>query len=117
MFTPVDMTAPFWPWFAMFVLIAYGIAACVGDGITTMIGLGAKKGFVEGNPIAKWMFAKIGESLTCWLGAIVYCFTSLIFANINYKAGLVYAGSVAAAETYFAIHNYLMLKKLGIPLK
>ena len=117
MFTPIDTTFSFYPWFLMFLLIGFGIVACVTDGITTMIGLGANKGFTEGNPIARWMFKKVGESFTVFLGAVAYTFTALIIGTHNWAAGMVYAGIVAAGEVYFTIHNYLLLKKLGIPLK
>ncbi len=117
MITPIDTTStPFWPWFAMFLLIAYEIVAIVGDGITTMVGLGANKGFVEANPLMKFLFAKIGQSLTCWLSAVACCFISLGFAAANYKSGLVVAGVIAAGETFMVIKNYLLLKKLGIKL-
>jgi hypothetical protein len=116
--TPIDMTStPALPWLLFFLLVGYGIAACIGDCITTMIGLGAKKGFVEGNPIARWMFAKVGESLTGWIGAVVYALLACVFANLNYRAGVFFAAAVAASETFFTIKNYRLLKKLGIPLK
>lgn len=99
-----------------FALVVFGILAVLGDSITTMIGLGANKGFTEGNPIAAWMFKKIGQSLSCWLGGVTYVFTALGFYAVNHAAGAVFAGSVAAAETYFTIKNYLLLKKLGIKL-
>jgi hypothetical protein len=114
--TPIDMSTPAGPWLEFFGLAAYGIAAVLGDSITTIIGLNANKGFIEGNPLAAWMFKKVGQSLTCWLGGVGYLITAAIFTNLNWKAGMVYTGAVAAAETYFAIHNYLLLKKLGIPL-
>jgi hypothetical protein len=114
--THIDQSAPFWPWFGFFLLLVYGIAAVLGDSITTMIGLAANKGFTESNPIARWMFAKIGQSLSCFLSGAVYLFTALIFVSHNYVAGMVFTGAVAAAETYYAIHNYLLLKKLGISL-
>jgi hypothetical protein len=114
MFTPIDTTFSFYPWFILFLLMSCGVVAIVADGITTMKGLGANKGFIEGNPIARWMFAKIGESLTVWLGGVLYLLAGLIIGTNNWAAGMVYCGLVTAAETYFAIHNYLLMKKLGI---
>jgi hypothetical protein len=117
MITPIDTTStPFWPWFAAFLLIAFGTAAIVADGITTMVGLGANKGFVEANKLMRWMFSKIGQSLTCWLSAVLVCFLSLFIISHAYGPGMLFAGTVAAGETYFAVHNYLLLKKLGIKL-
>jgi hypothetical protein len=104
------------PWLALFLLIGYGILACLGDSITTMIGLGANKGFIETNPIARWLFAKVGQSFAAFLSTAVYIFTALGIGTANWKAGMLYAGIVAAGETYFTIHNYLLLKKLGIKL-
>lgn len=114
--TPIDTSAPFWPWFYTFLLLAYGTAACIGDIVTTMIGLGANKGFKEGNPIARWMFSKFGESLTGWMTTVAYIFLGLFFVTKNYAAGMMYIGAVAASETFFTIKNYLLLKKLGIKL-
>lgn len=99
---------------AYFLTVAAGIGCVLGDGITTMIGLGANKGFIEQNPIARWMFKKMGQSFSIWLGGAVYLFTGLGFYTVNHAAGFVFTGSVAAAEAYFAVHNYLLLKRLGI---
>ena|SRR5271170_449996 len=103
--------------FNFFLTLAAGIGTILGDGITTMIGLGANKGFIESNPIARWMFSKLGQSLTIWLGGAAYLFTGLGIYTVNHAAGFVYAGVVAAAELYFFLHNYFLLKKLNIPLK
>ena len=114
--TPIDTSAPFWPWFYCFLLLAYGIVACIGDVITTMVGLGANKGFVEGNPLARWMFSKFGESLTGWMTTVAYAFTGLFIVTKYYRAGMCYIGAVAATETFFAVKNYRLLKKLGISI-
>ncbi len=116
MFTPIDTTFSFYPWFIMFLVMAFGVFACLADIITTSIGLAAGKGFKEGNPIAAWMFKKMGQSFSGWLGGAAYLFIALAIGTHFWGPGMLYAGGVAAAETYFAIHNYLLLKKLGIKL-
>ena len=116
MITPIDMSMPAGPWLELFGVLTVGLLAIIADGITTMIGLGANKGFVEGNPIARWMFSKVGQSLTIWLGGVAYLLIGLIIGTKVWAAGMVYAGIVAAGEIYFAVHNYLLLKKLGIKL-
>lgn len=116
--TPIDMTStPAMPWLLLTLLIGYGIAATVGDGITTMIGLGANKGFVESNPVMRWLFSKVGQSLACWISAVAYAFVAAFIASKVWGAGMLFAGGVAASETYMVIKNYLLLKKAGIPLK
>ena len=115
--THIDQSAPFWPWFWMFLVIVYGILACVGDSITTMIGLGANKGFIEGNPIARWMFKEVGQAGAAFISTTAYIFISLIIGTHAYWPGMAFAGAIGVSETYFVIHNYLLLKKLGIPVK
>lgn len=110
-------TYSFGPWFALFVLIVYGMLACLGDIITTMIGLTANKGFQEGNPLARWMFSKFGQSLSGWMTTVFFMLSAAGIASVNYKVGVVYAAAVAASETYFTLRNYFLLKKLGIPVK
>ncbi len=116
MITQIDTTFAFWPWFILFLVIVYGIFACLGDIITTAIGLTAGKGFKEGNPIAAWMFKKMGQSFAGWLGGVGYLAACLFIGAANWEAGVVCAGLIGAAETYFAIHNYLLMKRLGIKL-
>lgn len=117
MITPIDMSMPAGPWLELFGVLTVGLLAIIGDGITTMIGLGANKGFVEGNPIARWMFSKVGQSLTIWISAVAYLLVGAFIGGANWAAGMTYAGIVAAGEIYFAVKNYLLLKKLGIPIK
>jgi Domain of unknown function (DUF5658) len=115
--TPIDTTStPFLPWFLFFLMCAFEIVAVVGDSITTMVGLGANKGFVEGNPLMSWLFKKVGQSFAGWLTGVAALAVSLALVNVNYKAGVVATVAIAAAESYFAIKNYLLLKKLGISL-
>jgi Domain of unknown function (DUF5658) len=99
-----------------FLTVGAGIGAITADSITTIVGLGANKGFIESNPLARWMFKKMGQSFACWLSGAVYIFSSLGIYSANHGAGFFYAGSIAAAEAYFAIRNYLMLRKFGIAL-
>lgn len=114
MITPIDMSMPAGPWLELFGVLVIGLLAIIGDGITTMIGLGANKGFVEGNPVMRWLFGKVGQSFACWLSGVVYLLIGAIIGSKVWLAGMLYAGIVAAGEAYFTIKNYLLLKKLGI---
>lgn len=117
MFTPIDTSFAFWPWFAMFLVIVCGIFACLGDSITTMIGLTAGKGFIEANPLASWLFKKVGEDLACFISSAAVLFISLGIGAHWYWPGMFFAGVVAAGETFFTVKNYLLMKKLGISLQ
>lgn len=114
MITPIGMSVPAGPWLALFGVLVLGLLAIIGDGITTMIGLGANKGFVEGNPIMRWLFSKVGQSFATWLSGAAYLFIGLLIGSKVWLAGMIYSGVVAAGEAYYAIKNYLLLKKLGI---
>lgn len=109
----VDST-PALPWLALFLLIGFGIFACVGDSITTITGLTAGKGFREANPIARWMFEKVGQTFAGFLTTGAYAIIAGFIASKNWGAGMFFAGAIAATETYMTIKNYLLLKKLGI---
>lgn len=106
---------PLLPWIYFAVLLGYGITACLGDVITTMRGLSTNT-FVEGNPVARWMFAKFGESLASWISIVAYIFAAAGFTNLNYKAGMLFTGAIAVTETVMFIRNYSFLKKAKISL-
>ncbi len=115
--TPIDMTStPALPWLIFFLAEAFGIFAVVGDAITTIAGLTAGKGFVEANKLMGWLFKKVGQSFAAWLSGVVVLAVTIALVMLNYKAGLVGTLAIGAAEAFFAIKNYLFLKKNGISL-
>jgi hypothetical protein len=109
-------STPVLPWLLYFLLCGFEIVAVVIDAITTIAGLTAGKGFVEGNPIMGWLFKKVGQSFADWLSGVLSLAVCLAIVNINFQAGVAATAAIAVAETFFAVKNYLLLKKLGIRL-
>jgi hypothetical protein len=97
--------------FYFFLLVVLGILACLGDGYTTMVGVTANK-LSEANPVARWLFAKIGESLTIFLGGTLFVFTSvLLYGFIKPQwIGWVFAAGVTGLEIFNTVRNYLLDK-------
>lgn len=96
--------------FALFALLAV-----LGDSITTMIGLSSGKGY-EANPIMRWLFAKIGQSLSAWISAVLVLFVGAAFASVSLNAGIAYCAIIGVAESIRTYLNYRTLKALKIPL-
>lgn len=106
---------PLLPWLLFALLLGYGLVASLADAYTTSVFLThPQDGIVEGNPVARWMFSKFGESLATWIAIVFYIFSAGIFAGLNYKAGMVYTAAIAALETVMAIRNYGLLKKANL---
>jgi hypothetical protein len=96
--------------FYFFLLVVLGILACLGDGYTTMVGIGSGK-WQEANPVARWLFGKIGESLTVFLGTTVFIFGSvLIYGFMGHVEGWIFAAIITAIEIYNTVHNYWLDK-------
>ena len=98
--------------FYFFLLVILGILACLGDGYTTMMGITAGK-LSESNPVARWLFSKIGESLTVFLGTTLFIFSSvLIYGFIKPQwIGWTYTGALTGLETFNTIRNYRLDKE------
>jgi hypothetical protein len=109
MFDPRTLpNGAFWPNFGLFVSIGLMLGAQVADYITTVKGMA--KGLVEGNPIQKWLFGKIGVaagSFVSMMATLLISFLFLGFAGI--APATVFALGVAAAETVQSILNYRKL--------
>lgn len=107
--------------FAVLVLVT--LAALIGDYYTTMVGL--QHGGSEGNPVARWLFAKLasksdpsqGQTLTAWLSCILVLFLAALISNYNLKASYFYLALVGGAEAIQVTRNYLKLKAENISLK
>jgi hypothetical protein len=99
----------------LLALCATSLLTLLGDGYTTMIGL--QHGFVEGNPLAKWLFKKIGQSFTLFLEGTVLLFAIGAISNYDLNAAYVFAGILTAGEAAMCVRNYKLLKKSNISLK
>jgi hypothetical protein len=92
----------------LFFLIAAGIVACVGDYITTVKGLA--KGFIELNPINRWLFSKIGQPLTAFIEIAMFVASTLFISVYSGTGSMVYAAGICALETFNTIRNYKAIK-------
>jgi len=99
----------------LFALSASSLLAFLGDGYTTMIGL--QHGFKEGNPIARWLFKKIGQSGTLFVESVALLFAIGAISNYDLNAAYAFAGIITAGEAVMFIRNYRLLKKAKISLK
>lgn len=91
------------------------VLAVMGDAYTTMIGL--EHGFVEGNPIMKFLFSKIGQPLTVFLSAVAVLIGGAAIAANNLHAGYAYFAVISVSEGIMAARNYFKLKAAKISLK
>jgi hypothetical protein len=90
------------------VLVATTLGAVLGDAYTTMLGL--SKGLTEGNPIMKFLFSKIGQSLTAFLSAVAVLGFGVVIAAHSLGAAYVYFGGGTVVEGIVTLRNYLKLK-------
>jgi hypothetical protein len=91
------------------------VLSLLADAYTTMIGL--EHGMVEGNPIMKWLFKKVGLSFATFLSSAVVLFIGGFLSNFGLEYSDAYFGIVAAGEGIRALLNYRKLKALKISLK
>jgi hypothetical protein len=99
--------------FETFLFLGFAAAALLAylaDVITTMIG--TSKGLVEGNPLMKWLFSKVGESFAGWLGGVAVLFIGGILSNYTLRGSEVFFSGIAAAESVQAFLNYRKIKAL-----
>jgi len=99
--------------FYFFCLVVLGLLACLGDAYTTMVGIGSGQ-LQEWDPIPRFLFGKIGESLTDFLGCALFLFSSvLIYGFVKPQwIGWAFAGSILGLETFNTVRNYLLDKKV-----
>lgn len=102
----------------IFTLYAIGLAGQLGDCYTTEIGLA--HGLAEGNPIAKWIVSKIGNTgatlLKCVGFATVFPMLSYILSHQLVWAFVGAEIPVIGLGWYASVTNYLLLKKNKIAL-
>ncbi len=99
----------------LLALSASSLLTLLGDGYTTMIAL--QHGFVEGNPIAKWLFKKIGQQATLFVEGVGLLFAIGAISNYDLNMAYMFAGIMTAGEGYMCVRNYRLLKKSNISLK
>ena|SRR2546423_7953901 len=97
------------------VLSLAALVSVLGDSYTTMIGL--QHGFVEGNPVVKWLFKKVGQSFAAFLSAVLVLFLGGLISNYDLMSSYVFFGIVTAGETFQTVRNYLKLRASKISLK
>lgn len=95
--------------FVLFALTGLGLFACLADIYYTETGV--KKGLVEGNPINKFLFSKLGVPFTGFLETAMFIFTAVIMGTkVNFLAGCLFAGAITALETFNALRNRKLVK-------
>lgn len=97
------------------LLVLLFILGFLGDAYSTMIGL--QHGYIEQNRLSKWLFAKIGQSLTVFIEGTLVLFIGGTIAAHRLGAGYLYFGIVGGLEMVQALRNYLKLRKAKISLK
>ena len=97
------------------VLVGTTIAAILGDSYTTMIAL--QKGYVEGNPVMRYLFKKIGQPLAVFLTGVAALFIGGSLAAHDLVWGYTYFGILSGLEGATTLRNYLKLKQAKISLK
>lgn len=101
--------------FGVFGFAVAASLALLADAYTTMIGL--QNGFVEGNPLMKWLFKKVGTSFATFLTGGSMLILGAFFASRTAVGGDVFFGVITAAEGFQALKNYRKLKAAKISLK
>jgi hypothetical protein len=74
-------------------------------------------GDVEVSPLNKWLFKKIGFSLTCFLEGGAMLIGGAAITSAGAGPAELFFGSIAAGEAVMAVRNYLLLKKAKVSLK
>ncbi len=94
---------------AAVILTLTAIAANVGDIWTTQRGLalGAK----ESNPVAKWIFAKLGVRAAWLLKAVMAGALAYVWLNWSTLVYCIAAGAMTASGAYATWHNYGVIQK------
>jgi len=95
--------------FVLFGFVFAGLWACYGDAYYTAKGLA--KGFVEANPVARYLQAKIGQVGTAVLGMGLFIAASALFSMWTAGGSIGFAAGITAIETYSTYHNK---KNLGL---
>lgn len=101
--------------FAVMASIAAFMVAYTADSYTTTVGL--QNGFTETNPLNSWLFNKIGLPLTTFIEAVIVLWLGAFLTDYGWAPATAMFGTLTVTETFFAVRNYLRLKKAKISLK
>ncbi len=99
--------------FLFFLFTGLSIIGQLGDTRTTSAALTLTKGVVEGNPVALWLFKKIGNNATYALKCILPVILAAAAFEISPKTGVglsIFSAGIGFAMT---IRNFAVLKKAG----
>ncbi len=100
--------------FYFFCFMVLGLLACLGDAYTTAIGIGSGA-FQEADPVPRFLFSKIGEALTDFLGCALFLFSAgLLYTFTKPWIGWAFTGGILALETFNTVRNYLLNKKAKV---
>jgi hypothetical protein len=91
------------------------VAAYLADRYTTMVGLANK--MVEGNPLMRWLIAKMGFSLSAFAVGGAILVGGIALTNVGIAQTCAFYGIIAAGEAVVAVRNYLKLKSAKISLR
>ena len=91
------------------VVIAAATVAGVGDAYTTQLGFDA--GLTEGNPVAKWLQAKLGLALSTFLVLALFIFSAGVMSVYQPPLAMIYAAGILALETTMVIRNSILIKQ------
>lgn len=100
--------------FMVFGSGAAATLALLADNYTTMIAL--QHGMVEGNPLIRWMFKKVGTSFTAFLCGGTILIAGAAMTNYGAAKAATFFGIIAVGEGIRALLNYRKLKALKISL-
>jgi hypothetical protein len=98
---------PLLPTLFLFILYGLTMGACLGDCYYT--GIGLSKGLVEGNPLNRWLFKKIGQALTTFIEMVAVTFIGGFIAAKSCPAAATFWGIIAVTETVMVIRNRKLL--------
>ena len=74
-------------------------------------------GMVEGNPVVRWLFKKVGTSFATFLIGGTVLISGAFMTNYGAGPAMLYYGGIGAGEAVRTFLNYRKLKKANISLK
>ena len=111
MYVPISTAAGF----GVMATALLAASAVVADNYTTAIGL--QHGFVEGNPVTRWLIKKVGTSFAGFLLGGTVLISGAFFTNYGAAPAAAVYGIVGTGLGIRAFLNYRKLKKANISLK
>jgi len=87
---------------------AFASVAILSDAYLTMKGL--ENGFVEGNPLMRWLFKKVGQSFAAFLSGGVVLIVGTALTNYGAAPAAAFFSVIGVCETVQALLNYRKLK-------